>query len=391
MRTSSSSKENAEQKSPRVIYIILCLLAILSVLGLDFINWTRGEKSYLFSLLYEEKVPVTVPAVPVDQIILEHLARIGIKKDAVSQFKDQSGISHLKVDLLLAQYTQLEPQLMKDLAEVQALVTKKEEQKDKEKDYFLWEVRGIDKEKLAILFSCSREPLKIPEKPVEIEPANKVALIMDDMGYSLDAIYDVLSLQEPITVAIIPYSPLGTQTAQIAHQSGLEILLHLPLESINNEDEYNGIQGIIHTNMSEREIIDVVEQDLNQVPYIVGVNNHMGSAITPNEFMMVTILERLKEKDLFFIDSRTTGKTVAFDVARRLNIPTAQRHVFLDSESDEDYVRGKLLELFMLAQQRGEAVGICHPLPNTIKVLKDYFRLAEVYGVKPVFVSELVR
>jgi polysaccharide deacetylase 2 family uncharacterized protein YibQ len=389
MRISSSSKENAGQKPPRIIYVIFSFLAILSVLGLDFINWKKGEKSHFFSILYKEKI--TAPAVPIDQIVLDHLSRIGIQKDAVSQFKDQSGASHLKVDLLLDQYRRLESQLMKDLQEARALVTKKEEQEDKEKNYFLWEVVGIEQEKLAILFSCLREPLEIPEKPVVREPANKVALIMDDMGYSLDAIYDVLSLQKPITVAILPYSPLGTQTAQIAHQSGLEILLHLPLESINNEEEYNSIQGMIHTNMSEREIIDVVERDLDQVPYITGVNNHMGSAVTPNEFMMQTILEKLKEKNLFFIDSRTTGKTVAFDVARRLKIPTAQRHVFLDTESDEGYIREKLFELFTLAQQRGEAVGICHPLPHTLKVLKEYFRLAEIYNVKPVFVSELVR
>lgn len=389
MRTSSSYKENAEQKSPRVIYVIFSLLTLFSALGLDFINWKKGEKSYFFSLLYKEKV--SVPIVPIDQIVLEHLSGIELKKDAISQFRDQSGVSHLKVDLLLFQYRNLEPFLIKDLQEAQALITKKEEQEDDKKKYFLWEVVGIDKEKLAILFSCIREPSEIPEKPIESEPGNKVALIIDDMGYSLDAIYEVLSLQKPITIAIIPYSPLGTQTAQIAHQGGLEILLHLPLESINNEGEYNSIQGIIRTNMSEQEIIEVVENNFDQVPYITGVNNHMGSAVTPNEFIMQTILEKIKEKNLFFIDSRTTGKTVAFNVARRLNIPTAQRHVFLDSEPDEEYIKGKLLELLTLAQQQGEAVGIGHPLPNTLKVLKEFFSLAKAYNVKPVFASEVVR
>lgn len=389
MKTSRSSGGNDEQTSQRIIYVLFSLLAIVSALGLDYFNWKKGEKSYFLSLLYEEKVPA--PVIPADQIILDHLSQNGIQKDSISQFEDQSGISHLKVDLLLAQYRSFESQLMRDLHEAQALVTKKEEQEDKEKKYFLWEVVGIDQEKLAILFSCRREPSEISEKPVEREPTGKVALIMDDMGYSLDAIYDVLSLQKPITVAVIPYSPLGTQTAQIAHQSGLEILLHLPLESINSKENNNGIQGIIRTTMSEQEIIDVVEKNLGQVPYITGVNNHMGSAVTPNAFIMQTILERIRGKNLFFIDSRTTAKTVAFDVARRLNIPTAQRHVFLDSEPDEEYVKKKLFELFTLAQQRGEAVGICHPLPNTLKVLKEYFRLAEVYDVKPVFASELVR
>jgi polysaccharide deacetylase 2 family uncharacterized protein YibQ len=389
MRTIRSSKGSAGQKSPPAIYVIFCLLALFSALGLDFISWKSGEKSYFFSLLYEEKV--SEPVIPADQIVLAHLSRIGIQQDAISQFQDQSGADHLKVDLMLTQYKNIEPRLTTDLHDAQALITKKEEQEDQEKNYFLWEVIGADKTKLAILFSCAKVPSEIPEETAEQKPISRVALIMDDMGYSLDAIYDVLSLEEPITVAIIPYSPLGVQTAQIANQSGLEILLHLPLESINNEAEYNGIRGMIRTDMTVQEIIAVVEEDLNQIPYISGVNNHMGSAVTPNESIMQTILERLKGKNLFFVDSRTTGKTVAFDVARRLNIPTAQRHVFLDTETDEDYIKEKLLELFTLAQQRGEAVGICHPLPSTMKVLKDYFRFADIYDVKPVFVSELVR
>jgi hypothetical protein len=211
------------------------------------------------------------------------------------------------------------------------------------------------------------------------------------MGYSLDAIYDILSLQEPITVAIIPFSPLSEQTAQIAHKSGLEILLHLPMESINDIEANNSIQGMITTDMSRQEIITTVERNLDQVPNIIGVNNHMGSKVTPSESLMDIILQQLKQRDLFFVDSRTTGKSVAYDVALRLDIPTAQRHIFLDGELDEGYIKEKLIELFSLAQRRGEAVGICHPLPETLKVLKTYFRLAEEYGVKPVFISELVR
>jgi len=107
--------------------------------------------------------------------------------------------------------------------------------------------------------------------------------------------------------------------------------------------------------------------------------------------LMHTILQRLKQRNLFFVASRTTGKSVAYDVALQLEIPTAQRHVFLDSELDEGYIREKLIELFILAQKRGEAVGSCHPLPETLKVLKESFRLAKEYGVTPVFISELVR
>jgi len=388
MRTKNPSK--GSPKTPRIIYVIFSMLALFSAVGLDYIQWKKGGKSYVFSFLRETIKPKK-PEVSIGQIVLERLSRQGIPNDSISRFKDQAGTDHLKVDLSLTEYTSIDLHLRQDLQNAKASVVQKEEEEDEEKKYFLWDVKRHETEKLAILFSCKKEPPEIPEKPSRIEPTNKVALIMDDMGYSLDALYDILSLQEAITVAIIPFSPLGEQTAQIAHQNGLEILLHLPLESINNTEANNDIQGMIFTDMSEQEIISAVETDLDQVPYISGVNNHMGSKVTPNEVLMNTILQRLKQRDLFFVDSRTTGKSVAYDVALKLNIPTAQRHVFLDGELDEVYIKEKLIELFTLAQRRGEAVGICHPLPETLKVLKDYFHLAEEYGVKPVFISELVR
>jgi polysaccharide deacetylase 2 family uncharacterized protein YibQ len=107
--------------------------------------------------------------------------------------------------------------------------------------------------------------------------------------------------------------------------------------------------------------------------------------------MMYIILQRLKERNLFFVDSRTTANTVAYDIARRLNIPAAERHVFLDVELDENYIKEKLIELFRLAQRNGMAVGICHPLPETLKVLKENFHRVDEYGIEPVFVSKVVR
>jgi polysaccharide deacetylase 2 family uncharacterized protein YibQ len=387
MRTTNPSK--GSPKTPGFIYVIFSLLALISAIGLDYINGTKGEKSYFFPI-HKEKPEPKKPEISISQVVLDLLSYQGISDDSISKFKDQAGIDHLKVDLSQGEYERIEPQLRQDLQKAKAKIVKKEEQEDEERTYFFWEVQRLEIEKLAILFSCKKEIPYALEKPPPIEQRNKVALIMDDMGYSLDAIYDILSLEKPITVAIIPFSPLGEQTAQIAHQNGLEILLHLPLESINNTGANYGIEGIISTDMSEQEIISIVERNLDQIPYISGVNNHMGSKVTPNESVMQTILQRLKQRNLFFVDSRTTGKSVAYDVAIQMEIPAAQRHVFLDNELDENTIKAKLIELFTLAQKRGEAVGICHPLPETLKVLKEYFRLAEEYAVTPVFISELV-
>jgi polysaccharide deacetylase 2 family uncharacterized protein YibQ len=384
MKTTNPVKGNPE--TPWIIYFIFSLLALISALGLDYINWSKGNKSYVFSMLSEAREPEE-RLIPLSQVVLDGLSSHGISMESISRFKDQAGIDHLKIDLSQDEYTALESRLKEDIQEAKAKIAKLEKQEDEEKTYYLWDVHREEHEKLALLFSSKKEFPRVPEAV----PLYRVALIMDDMGYSLDAIYDIISLQEAITIAIIPFSPVGEQTAQIAHQNGLEILLHLPLESVNNAEAHNGIEGMISAEMSAQDIIMQVERNLDQVPYISGVNNHMGSKVTPDEPLMRTILERLKQRNLFFVDSRTTGKSVAYDVALQMEIPAAQRHVFLDNEPDEDAIKEKLVELFTLAQSRGEAIGICHPLPETIKVLKENFRMAEKYGVRPVFVSELVR
>jgi polysaccharide deacetylase 2 family uncharacterized protein YibQ len=391
MRTSRPLRGIQDLKAPWFIYVLFCFLAVISILGLDYFNWKKGEKSYLFSLFAEpkvEKVPEFFPSA--SAIVLDHLSMQGIPSSDISRFRDKSDQDHLKVDLSIAEYHALESQLEQDLANAKASILKKEEQEDEKKQYYLWEVTDSQGKGLTILFSCDKAPPEIAKKVLTPGLKPKVALIMDDMGYSLDAIYDLLSIQKPITVAILPYSPLGKRTAQLAYQNGFEILLHLPMESINNEGENNHIQGLIHSGMSIQQVIDMLDRDLDQVPYISGVNNHMGSKITPNDSMMYAILQHLKEKNLFFIDSRTTGNTVAYDVARRLNVPSAERNVFLDVELDEDYIKGKLIELFTLAQRDGMAVGICHPLPETLKVLKENFHLVDAFGIEPVFVSKVL-
>ena len=117
----------------------------------------------------------------------------------------------------------------------------------------------------------------------------------------------------------------------------------------------------------------------------------MGSKITPNETFMTIILDAIKERNLFFIDSRTSVKSAAYKVAQKMKIPSAYRHVFLDGKSQEDYIKNQLIELFRWAQRNKKAVGICHPLDVTLKVLRENLHLAEKYKLELVFVSQIVK
>ncbi len=390
MRISKSLRARIYHKFPPAFTISLCFLALLSALGLDYISWKKGEKSYLFPALAAKK-EVSFKKELLNEIILQNLLFLGIPEDSVNQFRDSKGIYHLMVDIPSEKYGLLESLLENEFKKTKSLIVKKEEQQAAGKYYFLWEIEGKGKQRVIILFSCKKEKVKIKKIPLKEKPNNKVALIIDDMGYSLKNLNNICSLDVPLTIAIIPYSPLGEETARIAHEKHLEILLHLPLEPINNGEENNNIKGLIHSNMSKDEIIDTVEKDLKQIPYIIGANNHMGSKITSNEKLMRIILECLKEKNLFFIDSRTTGSSVAFKVAQTLSIPSAYRNIFLDTVVDEDHIKAQLIKLFSLAKKNGSAVGICHPFPETLKVLRENFHLIQKYDLEPVFVSQIVQ
>lgn len=220
-------------------------------------------------------------------------------------------------------------------------------------------------------------------------PLGKIALIVDDMGNSEEALDELLGLGEPVTVSILPYSPYARETASRAHEKGLEVLLHLPLESLNGNGSESGTEGLIRSGMSEEEVRSLVGEEIDRIPYVRGVNNHMGSKVTADAAMMREILEPIRERGLFFLDSRTSGKSVAYDVAVGMGIPAVSRQVFLDADGDTDRIRERLLELFRIGRRDGRAVGICHPFKETLRTLKENFGLLRSYGLEAVVASEM--
>ena len=399
MQKRRSKKRKKANRIPPSTFIIFSLMVLLSAIGLDYIGWKNGEKSYLFSSLAKKKRALLSQEAPpsqepppgqeaLDQIVIKSLTLLKIPYDSNQQYRDKKGVLHLMIDLPLKKYKELESLLEKEFNKVSASVQEKEEQLGAEKNYYLWQVKRKRKQRLSILFASQKEKIKAELPPRKIR--NKVAIIIDDMGYSLKAINDICSLNKPLTISILPFSPLAKEIARIAHQNKLEVMLHLPLESVNSQGG-NHIEGIILSQMDEEEILKTVEANLDQIPYVTGVNNHMGSKITANRNLMSIVLGPLKERNLFFVDSRTTSRSKAYNVAQTLGIPSAYRHVFLDGENREGYIKGKMIELFRLAQRRGKAVGICHPTERTLRALRANFHLVEKYNIEPVFASQLTK
>lgn len=219
-----------------------------------------------------------------------------------------------------------------------------------------------------------------------LPPRVRIALIIDDLGNQERAGEEALALPGAITYAFLPQTPYARRQASKAHQLGHEVMLHLPMES----DLGNPLgAGALTLDMSQSGMLETLQRDLASVPFVAGVNNHMGSLLTRHPRAMRWLMAGLRRQNLYFIDSRTTDGTVAESTARANLIASGRRHVFLDNEQDGAAVRNGLKLLIEVARRRGSAIGIGHPYPETLAVLAEELPKLEAEGVQLVPASEL--
>ena len=218
-----------------------------------------------------------------------------------------------------------------------------------------------------------------------------VAIIIDDMGQDLNFMRELVNLKVPLTVAILPDAGQAVDTAKMAVSHQLEVIIHLPLEAFNGQMAGSGADGLITTGMSQEEIWARLEASWERLPVARGLNNHMGSKGTASQYVMEIIMEFLKQKNLFFIDSKTSPKSIAYDLAQKRQVPAASRQVFLDADEDRGKIKDRLFELFALARKNGQALGIGHPFEDTLRVLKTYLPEAKNYGVELATCSQLIK
>ncbi|MBW2200139.1 MAG: divergent polysaccharide deacetylase family protein [Deltaproteobacteria bacterium] len=214
-----------------------------------------------------------------------------------------------------------------------------------------------------------RKPILKPKIALP-EKFPKVAIIIDDVGYDRQLVEKFLNLDAVLTFSILPFSPFTKKIAQAVHAGGAETMLHLPMEP-NEYPRINPGPGTLLTSMSPDQLINQLEKDLDSVPFIKGVNNHMGSKMTTVSTQLYQIFSILKKRGLFFIDSRTTPHTLCKPSARLLQIPFAERDIFIDHIPDPDFIRKQLDRLILVACSHGEAVGIAHPHTTTYEVFRE--------------------
>ena len=216
--------------------------------------------------------------------------------------------------------------------------------------------------------------------------AAQLALIIDDIGYR-HTDKAVLALPNTVTLAVLPHTPLGKELANAGHQKGHEIMLHLPMQALNGKTL--GLGGLTNT-MTEAQIRTSVIDAINSVPFAKGANNHMGSLLTQLDDPMLWVMETLKQKQLYFVDSMTTRFTKAGDNADKLGIPLLKRQLFLDNDTSADALERQFNLMISQAHTQGSLVVIAHPYPETMRFLEANLHRLKTEGIDLVPASSLL-
>ena len=242
---------------------------------------------------------------------------------------------------------------------------------------------------LLIFIFLKRPAEKIAiHKPLPAAVKAKIAIVLDDWGYKQGNLEALKQNPYPLTLAVLPNLPFSKRVCEYGHSLGKEIILHLPMEP---HEVVNLEKNTIMTSMDDKSIAEILALDLDSIPYVKGVSNHMGSKAVEDKNTISGVFKEIRKRKLYFLDSYVTLKSVCSEYALSMRIPLARRDVFLDNEQDPSYIRKQLYNLKIKALKQGSAVGIGHDRKNTLLVLREVMPELEKEGYKFVFVSDLVR
>ncbi len=216
----------------------------------------------------------------------------------------------------------------------------------------------------------------------------RLAVVIDDFGYSGEPITAFCSLGRPVTMAVLPNHPHSLEAASRGRAAGQQVILHLPMEPLHGGSSE---QLFVSPAQGDAEIKAAVKQLIKAVPGVSGANNHQGSKATGDRRTMNAVMAVLKQHGLFFVDSRTTGQSVAVEAARQADLASGANDLFLDNEDDVAAVKRQLRIAQKVALQQGEAIVIGHARMNTARALREMIPEMEAAGVQFVFAANLLR
>ena len=231
-------------------------------------------------------------------------------------------------------------------------------------------------------------PLAKTETASSVARHPRLAIVIDDLGYDRAQADALFRLSYPLTLSVLPHLSGSSEIAEEAHRRGYQVMLHLPMAS-NAGDKDEPIE--LHPGMDAHAVGEAFSSMLDTVPYASGVNNHEGSLGTSDQRLMDELMPLLHQHELFFIDSRTTAATVAETAAHAAGVPATSRNIFLDDDQSAGAIRKQFDLAIRDAREKGSALAIGHPHPETLRVLAEMLPEAQRQGVTLVFASELAR
>jgi len=215
-----------------------------------------------------------------------------------------------------------------------------------------------------------------------------ISIIIDDIGNNKKLGLRAARLSSKVALSILPYTPFSVEIANYAHQHGKDLLLHQPMESFANKHLLG--PGALLESMDKNKFAMTLENTLHAVPHIIGINNHMGSLLTIDTEKMNWVMSELKPHGYFFIDSRTTSKSVASNVSELWQIPHQTRQIFLDHADNKKDIEIQFNKLIHQAKLHGHALAIGHPRKNTLSFLEQHLPKLKNYGIKLIKISSLM-
>ncbi len=247
----------------------------------------------------------------------------------------------------------------------------------------------IVSDRLYLVSAGSKPVVSGPRKKSNSANRAEIAIVIDDFGFRQDMIAEFAAIRRPFTFAVLPFKQYSKEAAAKGLASGHQVMLHLPMEPLSGIDP-SELSNTVKLDMDLAQVRELVDRATASLPGITGVNNHQGSRATADRRAMENVMKVLREKQLFFVDSRTHARSVAADIARQQKIKTTENELFLDGIADVAYVKKQLRTAGEMALRQGSITVIGHARPTTAVALREVMPELEDKGIRFVFVSQLV-
>ena len=248
----------------------------------------------------------------------------------------------------------------------------------------------IVSDRIYVMQALAKAPAALPRHKVNPASKGEIAVIIDDFGFRQDMIGAFAAIRRPFTFAVLPFKPYSRDAAAKALASGHQVILHLPMEPLSGI-EPSETATTVKSGMTDSQIKTLIEQAVRDMPGVTGLNNHQGSKATADRATMEALMRVLKEKQWFFVDSRTHSRTVAAETARAGGVRSTENDLFLDGAADRAYIQKQFRTAGEMALKLGSVTVIGHARPATAEVFREIIPELEAKGIRFVFVSQLVR